>query len=213
MTFKGFTNKDFDVFKINGLEQRMEAIKSRIRPKFEDLGEHFAPFLTAATGDEMFYHTAKHARRSVNPPEDTWVAFSSNKRGYKQHPHFQIGLFKTHLFVWFAVIYEAPIKESFASILEKNQSEVLKAIPDNFVWSIDHTKPDAISHKEVENGEFPKMTHRLKEVKKAEILCGIHIQRDNPVLKKPVQLQTQIEQAFQSLVPLYQYAQRSSVSS
>ena len=37
-------------------------------------------------------HVAKHARRSVNPPIDTWVAFAPNKRGYKMLPHFQIGL-------------------------------------------------------------------------------------------------------------------------
>ena len=37
-----------------------------------------------------FYpHVAKHARRSVNPPKDTWVAFATSKRGYKMLPHFK----------------------------------------------------------------------------------------------------------------------------
>jgi uncharacterized protein YktB (UPF0637 family) len=213
MSFKGFTNKDFDVFKIDGLEQRMEAIVSSVRPKLELLGEHYAPSLSAVTGNEMYYHTAKHARRSVNPPDDTWVAFSSNNRGYKMLPHFQIGMYETHLFVWFAVIYEAPIKESFATILEQNQSDILRMIPDDFVWSIDHTKPDVIPHSEVKDGEFLKMTKRLKEVKKAEILCGIQIQRNDPILRKPAQLLSEIENAFQTLIPLYQLSQQSVVTS
>ncbi|WP_257350608.1 YktB family protein [Pseudalkalibacillus decolorationis] len=212
MTFQGLTDKDFDVFKIDGLEQRMEAIKSTIRPKLEYFGEHFAPLLTAATGDEMFHHTAKHARRSVNPPNDTWVAFANSKRGYKMLPHFQIGLYETHLFVWFAIIYESPIKQQFSTTLEKNQNEILKSIPDNYVWSIDHTKPDIISHEEVKNGEFTKIVHRLRDVKKAEILCGIQIQRNESVLKSPNQLLSRIEQAFQTLAPLYQLAQQSAVS-
>ncbi len=105
--FSGFHQEDFDVFAIDGLDQRMDAIKTIVRPKLEALGHHFAPVLSLKTGDEMFFHVAKHARRTVNPPKDTWVAWANDKRGYKKHPHFQIGLWQTHLFVWYAVIYEA----------------------------------------------------------------------------------------------------------
>ena len=91
MEFGGFTNEDFDVFLIDGLEARMDALKTTIRPKLEQLGAYYAPSLSALTGDEMFVHVAKHARRTINPPKDTWVAFANNPRGYKMLPHFQIG--------------------------------------------------------------------------------------------------------------------------
>lgn len=67
-TITAFQQEDFDVFAIDGLDQRMEAIKGIIRPKLEALGQHFAPALSVATGSEMFFHVAKHARRTVNPP-------------------------------------------------------------------------------------------------------------------------------------------------
>ena len=35
---------------------------------------------------------AKHARRTVNPPDDTWVAFALDKRGYKKHCHFKVAV-------------------------------------------------------------------------------------------------------------------------
>ena len=62
MSFTGFEQADFDVFKIDGLDERMEALKSQIRPKLEDLGQHFAPTLSSIAGDEMHYHVAKHAK-------------------------------------------------------------------------------------------------------------------------------------------------------
>lgn len=38
MTFNGFTTEDFNVFNIDGLENRMTAIQEQIRPKLEYLG-------------------------------------------------------------------------------------------------------------------------------------------------------------------------------
>jgi uncharacterized protein YktB (UPF0637 family) len=207
LKFTGFSNQDFDVFTVDGLDERMELIQTRIQPKFATLGEHFAPTLSTMTGDEMHYHVAKHARRTVNPPKDTWVALASSKRGYKKLPHFQIGLFESHLFVWFAVIYESPIKQDFAGILEKNLSEVQDNIPDHFVWSSDHTQPDATSNKEAQKGELKHMLERLKSVKKAELLCGIHLNRNDPTVKKGQQLVKKIEETYQTLMPLYKFAQ------
>jgi uncharacterized protein YktB (UPF0637 family) len=73
MDFTGFTKEDFDVFLIDCLEPRMEALKNTVRPKLESLGQYFSPTLSAITGDDMFIHVAKHARRTINPPKDTWV--------------------------------------------------------------------------------------------------------------------------------------------
>ncbi|MCF6136952.1 YktB family protein [Pseudalkalibacillus berkeleyi] len=213
MNFNGFSKKDFNVFNIQGLDARMEGIQDHIRPKLEQLGEYFTPSLSAATGEEMFYHTAKHARRTVNPPDDTWVAFSTSNRGYKKHPHFQIGLFESHLFVWFAVIYESPIKQDFAEELQKHQSDILNEIPKHFVWSIDHTKPESIPHEKVDKERFSEMTTRLKNIKKAELLCGIHIPKNDQRLKDGEALLSVIDQTFNTLLPLYRYAQNAYASS
>ncbi len=69
MTFKGFEKVDFDTFYIEGLEERMEAIQTRIQPKFQQIGNELVDFLAAQLGNEMFLHIAKHARRTVNPPK------------------------------------------------------------------------------------------------------------------------------------------------
>ncbi|MGN7297726.1 YktB family protein [Ferdinandcohnia sp. SAFN-114] len=210
MAFTGFTKEDFNVFTIDGLENRMDALIKQVRPKLEELGNHFAPTLSSLSGDEMFAHVAKHARRTINPPKDTWVAFANNKRGYKMLPHFQIGLWNTHLFVWFAVIYEAPIKAEFSHVLMEHSKKVRESVPNHFVWSVDHTKPETLKHQELSEQELESMFTRLQTVKKAEILCGINIPRDKVVEMSAEELVRVIDQTFRKLLPLYQLAHESS---
>lgn len=206
MAFTGFTNTDFDVFKIDGFEERMDALKTNIRPKLEALGQHFAPTLSALTGNEMYAHVAKHARRTVNPPKDTWVAFASNSRGYKMLPHFQIGLWETHVFIWFAVIYEAPNKVELGEKLEKNINKIYKETSRDFVWSSDHTKPNSFIHKDLTKDELKSMFERLQSVKKAEILCGYHIPREQAVTMSPESFIDKADEVFKELLPLYKIA-------
>jgi len=203
MNFEGFTKKDFDVFQIDGLENRMNALISEIRPKLEFLGTYFSPMLSSLTGEEMYAHVAKHARRTVHPPKDTWVAFAPNPRGYKMVPHFQIGLWETHVFVWYALIYEATMKQEIGKKLEKHLDEIFIRTPGHFVWSMDHTKPDAVKHTELSKEELQNMFIRLQKVKKAEILCGIHLQKDQVLQMSGDQLIDTFESAFTTLLPLY----------
>lgn len=209
MDFSGFTKEDFNVFSIDGFEERMEALKSKVRPKLEILGNHFAPTLTTITGDEMFSHVAKHARRSVNPPKDTWVAFSSNPRGYKMLPHFQIGMWETHLFIWYAVIYEAPQKADIAKKFEKKIASIQKQIPTDFVWSGDHMKPDAIEQSELGKKGLLELFQKVQTVKKAELLCGFHISKEDAINKAPQELIETIDQTFRTLLPIYKLSKTS----
>ncbi|MFC7784525.1 MULTISPECIES: YktB family protein [unclassified Rossellomorea] len=203
MKFNGFKQEDFQVFTINGLEDRMTAIHEQIRPKLDYLGEHFAPTLSALTGEEMFYHVAKHARRSVNPPDDTWVAFANNKRGYKKHPHFQIGLWETHVFIWFAMIYEAPNKVQFGKKAAENADKIRSLIPGHFVWSGDHTKPDATPFSSMSQDEFIALSERVQNVKKAELLCGLHLDKDTAIKLNGDEFIQEVNNAFETLLPLY----------
>ncbi|MBV7503887.1 DUF1054 domain-containing protein [Bacillus sp. sid0103] len=207
MGFTGFTNEDFDVFLIDGLEARMEALKETIRPKLEELGRYFAPYLSSLTEDEMFVHVAKHARRTINPPKDTWVAFSNNPRGYKMLPHFQIGMWNTHLFIWFAVIYEAPQKDTIAARFSKKITKIYKDTPKDYVWSVDHTKPETIEHNQLSKEDLRTLFDRLQNVKKAELLCGFTIDREKVIQLGSDSLIQQIEDVFQKTATLYRFSQ------
>jgi uncharacterized protein YktB (UPF0637 family) len=167
------------------------------------MGAEMAPFFGELCGVEMFPHVAKHARRKVNPPNDTWVAWASNRRGYKALPHFQFGMWGTHVFVQFAVIYESGNKAVFAAGLERELAAVRATVPDDYVWSMDHMKPDGTRHAEMTDADFAAMIEKLRYVKASEVTCGVHIDREDPVLRDGAALAAYIREVYTTLLPLY----------
>lgn len=203
MQFEGFTKNDFDTFNIEGLDARMEAIEERIRPKFRIIGQELTDDLSANLGQEMFLHIAKHARRTVNAPKDTWLAIASNKRGYKQHPHFQVGLFDDHVFVWLAFIYELPNKTEIAKTFLKNLKTIKTTCPNDFVVSQDHMNKEATSLKEI---DLKNALERFRDVKKAEFLIGRHFAANDPILTDGKEFLDAVRSAFETLSPLFKLA-------
>ncbi|MDQ0887359.1 uncharacterized protein YktB (UPF0637 family) [Paenibacillus sp. V4I9] len=206
MSFTGFAQHDFDTFAVEGLDGRMEAIRERIQPKFKALGDSLAQDLSVLSGTEMFLHIAKHLRRKVNPPVDTWLAICPNKRGYKQVPHFQVGLFDDRVFIWLALIYELPNKSNIATTYMKEIDRLQKEIPSDFVLSFDHMKKDVTSLADLDRSGWNDALIRFRDVKKAELLIGRNLSFKDPVLVKPAELELLIKQTFEKLIPLYQMA-------
>ncbi len=89
--FQGFEPVDFAIMGIEGFAERMQAIRERLRPKLEAIGQAFAPRFSAEVGEALYPHVAMHARRRVHPPDDTWVAFSPSPRSYKSFAHYAVG--------------------------------------------------------------------------------------------------------------------------
>lgn len=201
MSFKGFTQQDFNAFQIEGLDSRMEAIQDRIQPKFAAISEDLKSDLEILAGNEMYLHIARHARRTKNPPVDTWMAFSHNKRGYKMHPHFQIGLFDDHVFVWLAYIYELPGKPHMASLLLEHMNELQTNIPESYWISTDHTKKTA--SQPIIEVELEKVLTRFRDVKKGEFLVGRHFASNDTLLQNGEQFIDEVKKTFETLMPFY----------
>ncbi|UQZ87170.1 hypothetical protein SK3146_06467 [Paenibacillus konkukensis] len=211
MAFQGFTQADFDVFTTPGLEARMEGIQGLIQPKFKAIGDALCDETAVLAGDEMFLHIAKHARRTVNAPVDTWMALCHNKRGYKQHPHFQVGLFDDRVFVWLALIYELPEKQAIARAYLNELDRLRDIIPSDYKLSFDHMKKDAVAFGELSDNELQAELERFRDVKKAELLIGRTLLSSDPVLADGEQFLDLVRQTIRTLMPLYQTARNASI--
>lgn len=201
-----FTPEDFEVFSLEGFEERMTALKDRVRPKLEALGSALAPELGALLGTPVHAHVAKHARRTVNPPRDTWVAWSTNARGYKAHPHFQLGLWGDQVFMQFALIYESPLKAPFARRALLELESVRRSVPEHFRWSDDHTRPGGTRHGELDATAMRAFFERAERVAKAEILCGVDMPRGEVAALGGADLATCALSTFKAVLPLYNLA-------
>ena len=197
-----FNEEAFKVFEVDGLAERMAALDTYVRPQLHALGDHFADYLETVTGEQFYPHVAKHARRTVNPPKDTWVAIATNQRGYKMMPHFQIGLFEDHLFVMYGMMHEDKNKAQDVEVFEKNM-DTLMNLPADFQISLDHTKPDKskISHLSTEDVE--KGISRAKNVKKGEFFVARSLTPDAPQLKDDETFLAYLEETFDYLLKFY----------
>lgn len=203
MTFNGFTKHDFDTFQIDTLAGRMEAIQTRIQPKFQQIGEGLLDDVSAMVGSEMHLHIARHLRRKVNPPNDTWLAIAGNKRGYKQHPHFQVGLWDDHVFIWLAFIYELPGKVKIAERFMDEIDFIRETVPSDFHISLDHMKKDARTFEKI---DLEAALQRFHSVKKAEFLVGRFISTDDPVLADGDAFMKLVKETYEALIPIYRLA-------
>lgn len=202
----GFTQADFNVFGLEGLEARMAAIQNQIQPKFRAIGEQLSVDTAVHAGNEMYLHVARHARRKVNPPKDTWLAICSNKRGYKAHPHFQLGLFDDHLFIWLALIYEVPNKPNIATAFLNQIDYVIAAVPKDYVISLDHMKKESTAVSGMSKQDWNNALVRFRDVQKAELLVGRHVQADDPILRDGDALLALASSTYETLMPLYRMA-------
>ncbi|HCW9424820.1 TPA: YktB family protein [Staphylococcus aureus] len=202
MTKYTFKPKDFKAFNVEGLDARMEALNEYIRPQLHELGEYFSDFFTSQTGETFYPHVAKHARRSVNPPKDTWVAFTTNKRGYKMLPHFQIGMFEDQLFVMFGIMHEAKDKATRAKVFER-KFKAIQQLPDDYRVCLDHMKPDKPFIKDLTDDDLKEAIQRAINVKKGEFFIALAITPQDKRLKSDKAFIAFLEETFNQFLPFY----------
>ena len=203
MTQYTFSPKDFKAFEVEGLDQRMEALNDYVRPQLHQLGSYFEEYFTTQTGETFYAHVAKHARRSVNPPIDTWVAFAPNKRGYKMLPHFQIGLFRNQLFIMFGIMHEGRNKEEKVKIFDKHFDK-LTSLPSDYSVSLDHMKTEKHYIKDMSNEELHAAIDRVKNVKKGEFFVARTLSPTDKRLKSDKSFLKFVEETFDEFLIFYQ---------
>ena len=198
MTKVTFTQADFDVFTIEGLGPRMSALKTKLQPKLTHIGERIKQQLQREINEPLYLHVAKHQRRTVNPPIDSWFALSTNKRGYKKHPHFEVGLFDDRVFVYFALMHNIPDKAKLAKHLIEHQS-IFDQLDPSFVFSLDHYDKEAQS--------IDVLTHQslgyLQNTKKADFLIGKQLKKQTVIEMHGDDFDQYVIDTFTSLLPLY----------
>ena len=195
-----FNAQDFDIFDEPTLSGRMTAIRDVIDPKFEQAAAVLLPIL-ATDGQHWAAHIAKHLRRTTNAPDNTWVAFAPNKRGYKMMPHFELGLWADHLYLYLAV--EENMKpQQTPDIVAKLQRarEQVAQLPAEYALSADHmvnaTQPLTLA-------AYDGLVARFAAVRHSEVLIGLTIPRDDDRLKGDRSVEV-LSTAVKTLLPIYQ---------
>lgn len=193
-----FQNSDFDIFEDQTLQGRMEKIRTIIDPKFEQFAKIALPILSS-DGQEWYAHVAKHLRRTTYAPENTWVAFAPNKRGYKMMPHFELGIWADNVYLYLAV--EENMKPAQTTEIVQKLNEVnslVEKLPTFYRLSQNHMLNETTSL-----AYFDESVKRFKTVKHSEILIGIEIRRGDDRFDSN-ELTESLLLTLQKLLPIYE---------
>ena len=122
----GFTPVDFEVFKVAGFSERMQQIYTLVRPKLLRLGDELAPALERKLDLKLFPHVARHQRRTVNPPQETWAAFGPSPRGYKRYGYLALCISGAGLHARCVVKSEADGRRAMSKQLKTRADQLVK---------------------------------------------------------------------------------------
>ena len=124
----GFKPRDFEVFAVAGFNERMRLLYEHVRPRLVKLGEELAPELSRKLHLEFFPHVAKHARRTVNPPAETWAAFGPSPKGYKRYGYLALCISGAGLHARAVVKTEADHRPEMGARICANASELARSL-------------------------------------------------------------------------------------
>src|SRR5215469_3221481 len=134
----GFNLAHFQVFKIEGFNERMAQLYATVRPKLLRLGDELAPELARKLHVEFFPHVARHARRTVNPPPETWCAFGPSAKGYKRYPYLGLCISRAGLHARVVVKAEADHRPEMSAVIERRAGELTRALDGTMVARYDN---------------------------------------------------------------------------
>jgi uncharacterized protein YktB (UPF0637 family) len=206
MASGAFGPADFKVFDVNGFRPRMEAIRTRLRPKLETLGRSLAPAVGRSVGGDTFAHVARHARRTVNPPDDTWVAFGPDARGYKKHCHFKVAVSRHCVRFLFEVGPEHEDKKRWVAAWRRNAGKlapVLRRMKDLAWFENEHDETPAAALADLAPDGLVDLGDALVRRRDGQLVLGRAVVAEEAQRWADAQYRAAALDTFRALVPLY----------
>lgn len=201
-----FTRGDFKVFDIQGFNERMSAIFARIRPKLTSIGEELEPKLGALVDRPLHVHVAKHARRTVNPPNDTWAALGADQRGYKKDVHFKVAVSRHCVRFLFEAGPEYYAKSDWAHEWHREFNGFVAGLRANrdLAWFKDeHDEDPALRLKDVAPADLKRLGEELTRRRDGQLVLGRRIDANDFAALKAKQVEKIAIETFKPLAPLF----------
>jgi uncharacterized protein YktB (UPF0637 family) len=201
-----FNSKDFKVFDVAGFEERMAALRSRIQPKLAEIGEALVPGVAGLIDRPLHVHVAKHMRRTVNPPDDTWVALGADKRGYKKDVHFKIAVSRNCVRLLFELGPEYYDKAEWALKWKRDIRLVTSTLESGkkLAWFKDeHDEQPASQLSGWSGTELAGLGQEVTRRKNGHLVIGRRIDFDEFIGMNPPQFKRIAMATFRSVAPLF----------
>lgn len=199
MASLGFTQNDFRIFEIEGFSARMEQIAARVRPRLTRLGAELAPELGRKLHMEFFPHVAKHMRRTVNPPAETWAAWGPSPKGYKRYGYLALCISKLGIHARVVVKSDADNRDEMAQRIAAKSAALAKSLRGTKIARYDRWDVAELPEEQPADEElFTAMSEALKKK-----TGGIDLGFGWPVREALRIDRAEVIDAFGELEPIY----------
>lgn len=195
-----WSREDLDIFSVEGFSERMSAIRARVQPQLAAISARLSEPLTRLAGAPLYPHVAKHMRRTVNPPPETWVAWGPSQRGYKKYCCFMFAVSLNAVHARLVVKNEATDRAERASrlraaagLLTRETAE--SAIRDYFNWDT-----LTLPRLERKDEEFWHRRASKLALKSGSLDLGIAFQADSSGVRLR---ESELVAAYEALAPIY----------
>lgn len=203
-----FDQQMFEAFQKETVEDSLFTIRKYIQPTLRKYGQSIRQQLEdKLTHQSISMHLAKHIRRKVNLPFNTWIAIGGDSRGYKNYIHLQLGINSEYVFLAMCLIdhpkFEKEIIQAWSEHIEP-----LNKLSDDFCFIYDHTQLPFIPINQMTMSDIIERCHMNS---KADIIIGkILMRHDHRLLDQSLfeqWLSQTIDQLADIFIPSYQLEQ------
>jgi uncharacterized protein YktB (UPF0637 family) len=150
----GFIRRDFEVFAIEDFNARMAKIDDLIHPRLIRLGNELAPELSRNLRMEFFPHVARHARRTANPTDETWVAFGPSRAGYKRYGHLALCVSGAGIHTRAVVKSEADKRREMGQAIKMKSADLEKSFRGTKIQQYRNWDCRELPHSNAANADF-----------------------------------------------------------
>jgi uncharacterized protein YktB (UPF0637 family) len=206
MASPAFVAGDFKIFDVKGFKPRMNELRARVRPKLDAFGGSLASSVGRSVGSQVFAHVAQHARRTVHPPDDTWVAFGPDARGYKKHSHFKVAVSRHCVRFLFEIGPDHADKRHWASTWRKNAAtvgSVLRRVKYLAWFKNEHDEEPTSPLADFTAEKLGELADELTRTRDGQLVLGRAVPADEAARWTDAQYRSAALETFRTLAPLY----------
>jgi uncharacterized protein YktB (UPF0637 family) len=142
----------------------------------------------------------------VNPPDDTWVAFAADKRGYKKHCHFKVAVSRGAVRFLFEAGPEHARKKRWVAAWKRHAPKLVPVFrrAKGLAWfKNEHDEAPAAVLSDLSAEEVARLADELLRRRDGQLVLGRVVSADEAARWKPADYSRAARETFCLLAPLY----------
>jgi len=142
----------------------------------------------------------------VNPPDDTWVAFGPDARGYKKHCHFKVAVSRRAVRFLFEVGPEHAEKKRWAVAWKRNAPRlgpVLRRVKGLAWFKNEHDEDAASPLADLSPERLGELADELTRTRDGQFVLGRSVPSEQAARWTEAQYRDAALETFRALAPLY----------